>query len=361
MQKTAVYISELNLPSSSAYSIHVMKMFDALKAKNFLVNLYVISLNKNDIFEQYKIENKFLITPIDKKKKTFNFIDRVIFTLKILFQLKKKPDLIISRSIIASLILSLFNIKNILEMHHDPKGLSAIIFNFLKYFHIKKYLKIILLHPNILNKINLKKFDYLILDDAVNIEDFKAVEQSPERQSSNFLYIGSFYHGKCLEIIEKVAFKRPNLIFDLYGSEKTLSKKKIDYPKNINFLGSVYYSEIPKILKKYKFVLMPYQKNVKVRSKNLDVGLNMSPLKMFDYLAAGKLIVASKLDVYNHILQNNFNSILIESDDIEKWVHTLSELNQNSEKYEFLKNNAIDTSKIFTWKKRVDSIVEFSS
>ena len=140
-----------------------------------------------------------------------------------------------------------------------------------------------------------------------------------------------------------------------------MTKKIRDYPKNINFLGSVYYSEIPNILKKYKIVLMPYQKSVKVRSKNLDVGLNMSPLKMFDYLAAGKLIVASKLEVYNHILQNNFNSILIDIDDIEKWVHTLSELNQNSEKYDFLTNNAINTSKIFTWKKRVDSIVEFNS
>ena len=30
----------------------------------------------------------------------------------------------------------------------------------------------------------------------------------------------------------------------------------------------------------------------------------MSPLKMFDYLAAGKIIIASNLKVYSHILKN---------------------------------------------------------
>ena len=47
---------------------------------------------------------------------------------------------------------------------------------------------------------------------------------------------------------------------------------------------------------------MPYQKKVKGRGS---IWLNkyMSPLKMFDYLAAKMVIIASDLDVYKHILK----------------------------------------------------------
>ena len=36
----------------------------------------------------------------------------------------------------------------------------------------------------------------------------------------------------------------------------------------------------------------------------------MSPLKLFDYLAS-ESIIASKLNVYSHILKHNQNSILL--------------------------------------------------
>ena len=40
---------------------------------------------------------------------------------------------------------------------------------------------------------------------------------------------------------------------------------------------------------------------------------------MFDYLAAGKVIIATKLKAYEHILKNNDNSFLLSSKDFNKW------------------------------------------
>ena len=42
----------------------------------------------------------------------------------------------------------------------------------------------------------------------------------------------------------------------------------------------------------------------------------MSPMKMFDYLASERIILASKLNVYSHILRNNYNSILVDPNNI---------------------------------------------
>ena len=363
--KKAIYVAELNLPSTSAYSIHVMKMCDALSKRNFDTTLLTTFNNdESDIFNSYNCSNKFKINSIFKKKIKLNFFKRMIFSIKIL-NFIKEYDLIISRSIISSIILSIFKKKNILELHHEPKGATKFIFFIGKiFFPIKKYLKIILLHPNILKNIKIKDIDYFIEDDAVDPLDFENFNEKNEKKynSNNILYIGSFYSGKGIEIISKIASKLNNFTFHLYGDVKSLSSKYkfLLNSKNILFKGAANYKEIPKILSQYHIVLMPYQKSVSVRSENLDVGLNMSPLKMFDYLASGKIILASDLEVYKHILKNNFNSILIDPDDIEKWVTNLKHISKYIDNYKELEKNSLKTSKIFSWNNRVVRIEKFN-
>ena len=45
------------------------------------------------------------------------------------------------------------------------------------------------------------------------------------------------------------------------------------------------------------------------RSKKINLSKYMSPLKLFDYLAAGRIIFASDLKVYDHVLKNKYNCI----------------------------------------------------
>ena len=59
------YVAELNLPSKSAYSIHVMKMCEAFSKLNHDVNLFVIKKkNINKINKIYNINYKFKIFSI---------------------------------------------------------------------------------------------------------------------------------------------------------------------------------------------------------------------------------------------------------------------------------------------------------
>ena len=59
---------------------------------------------------------------------------------------------------------------------------------------------------------------------------------------------------------------------------------------------------MPKILSKYDVLLMPYENSVMVNSNNLDTSKYMSPLKMFEYLASGKIIISSNHKVLKEIL-----------------------------------------------------------
>ena len=56
-------------------------------------------------------------------------------------------------------------------------------------------------------------------------------------------------------------------------------------------------------------------KKVLAFAKDLEIQNNMSPMKMFDYLASGRIILATDLNVYSHILKNDYNSFLLSTRD----------------------------------------------
>ena len=86
--------------------------------------------------------------------------------------------------------------------------------------------------------------------------------------------------------------------------------------KNIKIKNRINYRHVPNILSRYLIALMPYGDIIGGRSNNLEISRYISPLKMFDYLSAGNLIVASKLKPYSHVLKNNLNSFLVDN---KKW------------------------------------------
>ena len=108
-EKTKIYyVAELNLPSKSAYAIHVMKMCEAFSKLKYDVN----RKNINKINKIYNINYKFKIFSIFNNFILLNFIIRIIFALKILSKKTEKNALFLSRSIIFSLIASLYKKKN---------------------------------------------------------------------------------------------------------------------------------------------------------------------------------------------------------------------------------------------------------
>ena len=341
-EKTKIYyVAELNLPSKSAYAIHVMKMCEAFSKLKYDVNLFVIN-RKIMIFS---IFNNFIL---------LNFIIRIIFALKILSKKTEKDALFLSRSIIFSLIASLYKKKIILELHHEITGFSKIIYWLLKNLKLIENLKFIFLSKNLnyIYKINKKK--YLVVDDAVNITDFN--KKKVIKYKKTCVYIGSFFKGKGVEQIFRLAKKNKKIFFHIYGEKKYLKSGKKE--QNIKIFDYVNYSKIPSILSKYEVALMPYQKKVRGRG-SMWLQRYMSPLKMFDYMAAKMIIIASDLKVYKHILKNNFNSILIDINKDDKWSEAIQLAFKKNYKNKYLKKNAYKTAEKYTWDKRCQKIINF--
>ena len=358
VQKKIFYVAELNLPNKSAYSIHVMKMCDAFAKLNYNVKLFTINSKKTkNLTKLYKTHYGFKVISIFKKPTVLNFLTRFVFSIKILWKNLDDESLILSRSITFALLASCLNKNVILELHHQITGFSKILFFILKNLQLLNHLKFIFLNKklNLLYKIKKKK--YLILDDAVNLDDYKINRKLHlKKLKKTCVYIGSFFQGKGIEQIFRLAKSNKDINFHLYGEKKYLKNKK-KY-KNIKVFDYINYSKVANTLIKYKTALMPYQNIVKGRS-SINLAEYMSPLKMFDYLAAKKIIIASNLSVYKHILKNNYNCMLVKTDDDVSWSAAIHSSFLNNNLNQNLQNNAFKTAKEYTWDNRASKIINF--
>ena len=75
-----------------------------------------------------------------------NFFTRMLFGIKVAIFLKKhKADLILSRSLITSFILTLFRIHHFLEIHSELKSLTKFIMINLNFINSSYIIKRILI------------------------------------------------------------------------------------------------------------------------------------------------------------------------------------------------------------------------
>ena len=120
-----LYISQSVIPSKSANSVHVMKMCEALSKLNNQVDLFCWN-NKRDtlkgiknFFKFYAVNNNFNILRISVEN--FWIFREIVTILYIIYKIfSKKYDLVYSRSIQISWVLSIIGIKTILEIHSPP-------------------------------------------------------------------------------------------------------------------------------------------------------------------------------------------------------------------------------------------------
>ena len=188
----------------------------------------------------------------------------------------------------SSFFLCFFKINHFLEIHSEFTGLTKFLMINLNYINSKYILKTILISKTLSRKfsiINKKKF--LILHDAVDIKNFKYKKNS--NKIKYVTYVGSFHEGKGVELILGLAKKFKKLKFNIYG--KPLSNIIYDISKNVKIHGY-----IPYVLANSDILLLPNADAQYVGSRSVNVTNYNSPLKMFDYLAAGKIILSSKRD-----------------------------------------------------------------
>ncbi|PCJ67867.1 MAG: hypothetical protein COA58_01640 [Bacteroidetes bacterium] len=358
--KDLIYISDSHFPSYNADSIQISSTIKALRLNEVKVRLIALKSPSNSHSEPIGSDSKLLpILPI----KGYLYI----FGLYSLFyNLLRKRKTVYSRHLFSAVLLSIFGFRTFYEMHNDYWN-STPLPNYWVKKAFRKMTGFISISQGLKNQF-LKDFpmmsqeNVLVAPDGANINNGKARSCFDLNSSKlNVGYTGSFHKGKGIELVLEMAIKvSDDFHFHIVGGPVPKGYLETTF-SNITFHGQAKYSDIPGFLNEIDIAVLPNQKEIITGKKGGSIAGFTSPLKMFDYMAAGKCILSSDMKVLREVL-NDKNAYLLPSDNASEWVRILNQINNNRE---LIKQKGFQAQKDFeskyTWDLRAKSIHDFIS
>jgi len=174
-------------------------------------------------------------------------------------------------------------------------------------------------------------------------------------------YTGHLYPGRGSDLLLALAERLPDMTFLLVGGEPQAVvelRQQVEAMglNNVILTGFVSNAELPLYQAACEVLLMPYQTQVAASSGG-DISRYLSPLKLFEYLACGRAILASDLPVLQEVL-NFQNAILLPPDDQDAWVEVLIALCNDAQHRTALGAQARLDAEMYTWEKRASRILE---
>jgi len=112
--------------------------------------------------------------------------------------------------------------------------------------------------------------------------------------------------------------------------------------------------------RRFDIAMAPYQKIVAVAGGKGNTVEWMSPLKIFEYMAYGKAIIASDLPVLHEVLVPDRTALMVEPGDVAAWKNAICRLMINTEERRALGREArVKFLANYTWKRRAERILDF--
>lgn len=369
-----LYFSGVKLPSTSVASIHVMKMAQAFANAGHKVELYAHGrpgATAKKLFKRYNIEKEFTLhlSP---------FIKLPVYTkTKPLRQMSspkskvKRPDLVFGRDPVALALFCPSDIPVIFETDSLPTG-KPNHWAFIKLLRQPNFRGIVT-QSDALKQTLLHKYEELgaeqvfVAHDGADLREYISAQPrntdilKGRKDAPNVGYAGSLYPGKGVELIERIAKICPEFDFHVVGGTKwQLHKYRTkELPPNLYFYGYKRHADIPAYLKAFDIVVAPYQHHALIRTGK-NVSRWVSPMKLFEYMAAEKPIICSDLPLITEILTDKKNALLVPAAEEQRWAQKIRFLHQNPAIAQHLTQQAlIDLKAKYTWDKRAHAITDF--
>ena len=280
-----------------------------------------------------------------------------------------RPDLIYGRNIYALIAAARFNVDLFFEAHAAPYNagrrlLERMLFalpQFKKLVVINQALRDYYLqtHPQLAHS---QRISVLVAHDAASVCDKKPERAQPSSETKKIIgYAGGLYPGKGIERIIEIAASMQDYEFRVAGG----TQSEISYwnercqSNNIFFSGHLRHAEIPAFLEKCDILLAPYQAKVTTNSQGIgNISPWMSPLKIFEYMASQRPIIASRLPAIEEILVHESTALLVEPDKTEEWCASIRALAANNSAGSRLAENAFaDLTARHTWSARARAVL----
>ncbi len=334
----------------------------------------------------YKDITRVVTVRFDKIFQSF-VLNRLLYTAKLLFhgaQIIKheRPTVLYERygySNIAGVILAkLFRIPIVMEVN-TPLGIYTTKQDLGKYYHLALLAERFALRnatyvttvSEEAKEILLSRYPGLkvvVNENGVNPQRFSP-EVSGKRPRERFALKGKFiigysgslmwWHGipVLLKAMEMVRGKLPEAHLLLMGDsglrqEYEALTKKLSIDDVVTFAGLVSYEKMPGYLAACDVLVAPYLPTL------AEVPFHGSPIKVFEYMAMAKPVVASNLGQISAILKHRETGLLVSPGDANELADIIVELGGDPQLARNLGYNARSESMKYTWKANGDRLLE---
>jgi glycosyltransferase involved in cell wall biosynthesis len=377
------YVHRTPMPSEKANAFQTLEVAKALYNKGIDIEFFCPKAKKKwsykktkreiELYYGKKIPFRFRFSKAVTKHNLFSNIMRSIYLLQKIIKNSNEYNLFYTRQPYFLLALSLFKRPLIYEIHqwkfYNSKAREKFIkFLILKALNQKQCKTVVCISEELRKrwvKLGVQSNKTITAHDAVDFTGFSTlVDKSDARASLNLnenmkivSYVGSLYKNRAIKDIIWAASQIPDIIFRIIGGpqnnkkalQKIITNKGI---KNIVLTGRIHRTKIP---------IQLFASDVLLFTMNEDTFTYdiCSPMKIFEYLAAGRAIVAPDLPSMREILSFDFcflyqfpNKYSLK----EKIIEAINFTNKdyNSEKQ---KAGRIVVNKKYTWEQRTKLIM----
>lgn len=380
------YVLNSRFPTVKAHGLQVAKNCEAFELNGAKVTL-IVPIRKQqkefrgiDAFESYGIKKRFRIVRLPSldvvwlglNSKFFFALQQSMFALLVFFYLVGKKGIVYSRDRFTLYFLSFFRENLFWEVHQFPEHIDSLVYRRL----LSHVTGLVVITAGLKKKFVEHGFPaekILVAPDGVDLEEFN-IELSKEQcraelgLPANAKIIGYVGQLRTLgmdkgvdTLIEAFALlcqKNPNALLVIVGGDEHDLKvyKKFTADRHLGdrevlYTGRKNHNLIPKYLRAFDIAVMPFPFTE-------HFAYYMSPLKLFEYMAAGKPIIASDLPAVREIL-NQENSLLVKPNSRDELVQAMEYLIGHPDNAERIARKAYSDAGGYSWRERCGRIQDF--
>lgn len=357
-----------HIPSDTANSIQVMKACSALVQLGHDLTLLVPDFDLRpstfDLQQHYGLQVDFPIEWLASAS-------RRLFTWQSVQRARAlRADLLYTWFPQSAVFGLLHRIPTVFEIHLQPTGVFGPAWHraFALLRGRKRIASITQALVDMLERrhhIRFKADEVVIAPNGVELERFASLpDPVTARQTLNLppaptvMCTGHLYAGRGAELFLALAKELLQAHFVWVGGRPAdvQAWKERAQSDNVTFTGFIPNRDLPLYQSAADILLMPYSRSIMGSSGSASSASVASPMKMFEYMAAGRAIVTADLPVIREVL-NEKNAVFCEPDEVGKWKVEIEKLLADEPRRLSLGRQAREDVQGYTWLARAEKIV----
>ena len=368
-----VCIAASFVPSNTANSIQVLKATHALAELGHEVTLLVPGAGGHsweDLRGHYGLRVPFAVEWLPENL-TFRRYDYAIKAVRRARQLE--PDLIYTWVLQAAVLSLGRGIPTLLELHDRVTGRFGP--RLFRRFWRSRTPKRVLTNTEALRQALIESFELpsqmdqvRVGPNGVELERFAGLPTPAEARKALGLpegftvgYTGHFYAGRGMAMMLALAKSLPRFHFLWVGGQPedvNLWRQRLqdEGAANVTLTGFVDNAVLPQYQAAADVLLMPYGPRIAGSGGGNSAEI-ASPMKMFEYMAAGRAILTSDLPVIREVL-NEGMALFCPPEDLQAWQDALTSLEADPTRRTALGAAAKAAVTAYTWTARAEHALE---